>query len=163
MNQGRAFPIDVAALRAKEYSPDGKNVIISLRQRFSAEQIFSVPLECLYELITDLQKLNAAKGASAAGPAAEPAAEPAAKPAAEPAAKPQPASDPNQVTVTVPKKWQLRSGLPAHPLVIVILDPQTEAQTGYALTPPAAQEMAVALTKIADTVAKHEAKKRTLS
>lgn len=151
MNQGKAIPVDVAALRAQDYSYDGKNVIISLRPRYSAEQTFSVPLECLYELITDLQKLNAAKGASAA------------KPAAEPQVKPQPASDLNQVKVTVPKKWQLRSGLPAHPLVIVILDPQTEAQTGYALTAPAAQEMAVALTKIADTVAKHEAKKRTLS
>jgi len=149
MNQGKAIPVDVAALRAQDYSYDGKNVIISLRPRYSAEQTFSVPLECLYELITDLQKLNAAKGAS--------------KPATEPAVKPQPASDPNQVKVTVPKKWQLRSGLPAHPLVIVILDPQTEAQTGYALTAPAAQEMAVALTKIADTVAKHEAKKRTPS
>lgn len=150
MNQGKAIPIDVAALRAKDYHHDGKNIVISLRPRFAAEQTFSVPVECLYELIADLQKLNTAKGA------------PVAKPMEE-TTKALPASDLNQVKVTIPKKWQLASGLPNHPLVIVILDPQTEAQTGYALTSSAAQEMAVALTKIADTVAKHEAKKRSLS
>ena len=151
MNQGKAGPVDVAALRAKDYSFDGKNVIISLRPRFSPEQTFSVPVECLFELIADLQKLNSAKNASAA------------KPTREPVTEPQPASDLNQLQVKIPKKWQLRSGLPNHPLVIVILDPQTEAQAGYALTASAAQEMAVALTKIADTVAKHETDKRHLS
>lgn len=151
MNQGKAIPINVAALRAKDYGFDGKNIIISLTPRFSSEQTFSVPVECLYELIADLQKLNSAKRASAATPTGEPIT------------KPKPTNDPNQVKVAIPKKWLLRSGLPDHPLVIVILDPQTEAQTGYALTASAAQEMAVALTKVADTVAKHEAKKRSLS
>ena len=151
MNQGKAIPIDIAAVRAKDYSLDGKNVIISMTTRFSTEQAFSVPVECLYELIADLQKLNSAKGASAA------------KTAVAPITKPQPANELNQVKVTVPKKWMLRSGLPQHPLVVVILDPQTEVQTGYALTASAAQEMAVALTKVADTVAKHEANKRNLS
>ena len=151
MNQGKVTPIEVAAVRATDYNLDGKNVIISMTPRFSAEQTFSVPVECLYELIADLQKLNSAKGASAA------------KPAAAPITKPQPANELNQVKVTVPKKWMLRSGLPQHPLVVVILDPQTEVQTGYALTASAAQEMAVALTKVADTVAKHEANKRNLS
>lgn len=54
----------------------------------------------------------------------------------------------------------LRSGLPDHPLVVMVFDPQTEAQAGYALTATAAREMAVALVKYADTVAKYEASKR---
>jgi hypothetical protein len=60
----------------------------------------------------------------------------------------------------VPKKWMLRSGLPDHPLVVMVFDPQTEKQSGYGLTATAAREMAVGLVKYADTLAKHQAKKQ---
>ena len=59
MNQHETVPVSVVALRADAYSPDG-NVIISLTTKFStAERKYSVPLQCLYDLVIDLQRLNA--------------------------------------------------------------------------------------------------------
>jgi hypothetical protein len=56
-------PIPVTALRADDYSPDGRNVIISLAIRYStAERKYSVPVECFYDFITDLKRLNANAG-----------------------------------------------------------------------------------------------------
>ena len=60
MEQNKTIPISVIALRAENYSPDRKNVIISLMTKYSpTERIFSVPVECFYDLIVDLQRLNA--------------------------------------------------------------------------------------------------------
>ena len=60
MNQDETVPVSVIALRADAYSSDGKNVIISLTTKYStAERKYSVPLECFYDLIVDLQRLNA--------------------------------------------------------------------------------------------------------
>ena len=59
MDQGGPVPISVVALRAEDYTPDGKNVIISLTTKFSAvERKFSVPIECFHDLVVDLQRLN---------------------------------------------------------------------------------------------------------
>jgi hypothetical protein len=50
----------ITALRADAYSPDGKNVIISLATKYSnAERKYSVPFECFHDLIVDLRRLNA--------------------------------------------------------------------------------------------------------
>jgi hypothetical protein len=56
-------PVSVIALRADDYSPDGRNVTISLTTKYSAaERKYSVPVECLRDLIVDLQRLNTAAG-----------------------------------------------------------------------------------------------------
>src|SRR5664280_226735 len=61
----RQSSIHVSALRADDYSPDGKNVIISLTTSYStADRKYSVPVECFHDLIVDLQRLNAAASAS---------------------------------------------------------------------------------------------------
>ena len=61
MSQDKTIPISVIALRAGGYSPDCKNVIISLTTKYSsAERKYSVPIECFGDLILDLQRLNAA-------------------------------------------------------------------------------------------------------
>ena len=53
-------PITVVAFRAESYSPDGKSLIISLRTKYSsAEWKYSVPVECLKDLLIDLQRLQA--------------------------------------------------------------------------------------------------------
>jgi hypothetical protein len=60
MNQETTVPVHVVALRADGYSPDGKNLIISLTTKYStAERKYSVPLECFHDLIVDLQRLSA--------------------------------------------------------------------------------------------------------
>ena len=44
MSEDKTIPIGVIALRADNYSPDGKNVIISLTTKYStAERKYSVP------------------------------------------------------------------------------------------------------------------------
>jgi|NGEPerStandDraft_6_1074524.scaffolds.fasta_scaffold258926_2 hypothetical protein len=54
------IPISVIALRAGDYTPDGKSVIISLTTKYSTvERKYSVPVECFHDLIVDLQRLNA--------------------------------------------------------------------------------------------------------
>ena len=60
MDQNEQNSVSVIALRAEDYSPDGKNVIISLTTKYStAERKYSVPIECFYDLVRDLQRLNA--------------------------------------------------------------------------------------------------------
>ena len=61
MSQDNTVPVSIIALRADDYSPDRKNVIISLTTKYSsAERKYSVPIECFHDLILDLQRLNAA-------------------------------------------------------------------------------------------------------
>jgi hypothetical protein len=77
MSQENTIPISVIALRADDYSPDGKNVIISLTTKFStADRKYSVPVECFYDLIGDLQRLNAAIGATSIETSIQPAVAP---------------------------------------------------------------------------------------
>ena len=85
MNQDKKIPISVVALRADDYSPDGKDVIISLTTKYStAERKYSVPIQCFYDLIVDLQRLNASTAATSI------------KTPIEPAVAPNPADDLNQ-------------------------------------------------------------------
>jgi hypothetical protein len=52
------IPIGVTALRAEQYSADGKDIIISLTVKFAnTERKYSVPVECFHDLIVDLQRL----------------------------------------------------------------------------------------------------------
>ena len=77
MNEDKTIPISVLALRADGYSPDGKDVIISLTTKYStAERKYSVPIECFYDLITDLQRLNAPAGATSIEASSQPAVAP---------------------------------------------------------------------------------------
>jgi hypothetical protein len=77
MSQDDTVPVSIIALRADAYSADGKNVIISLKTKFStAERKYSVPLECFYDFIVDLQRLNASKEATSIEPSIQPTSGP---------------------------------------------------------------------------------------
>ena len=77
MSQDDTVPVSIIALRADAYSADGKNVIISLKTKFStAERKYSVPIECFYDLIVDLQRLNASKEATSTEPCTQPTGTP---------------------------------------------------------------------------------------
>jgi hypothetical protein len=155
MNQYKAPPIDAIDFRVDCYSADNKNIIVSLATKYSAERrIYSVPVACLSDFVADLKKLKPPSPTDAAATSGEPATTRISEPAPAPVAK-----DPNRINVTVPKKWMLRSGLPQRPLVIMVFDPQTEAQAGFALPEAAAREMAAGLVKYADALVKHEASK----
>ena len=146
MTESKTIPIDVTDFKAESYSPDGKNIIVSLTTKYSAERrTYSLPVTSLYSFITDLQNLQSAK---------RPVETSAAVSAA--VAQPAPAKDLNRINIRVPKKWAMRSGLPEHPFVIMVFDPQTEAQAGFALSAASAKEFAAGLTKYADELAHHE-------
>jgi hypothetical protein len=101
MQQSKTSPIRAIDFRADGYSADGKNITVSLATKYSAERrTYSVPVECLYDFIADLQKLKSSTGA---GPIETQAAI---------TPTPAPAKNLNRINVTVPKKWMLRSGLP---------------------------------------------------
>jgi len=159
MQQSRTPPINVIDIRAHEYTPDGKGIIVSLATKYSPERRdYSVPVECLYNLISDLRTLKPPSNGAAPEPADEPSQQaPALSQASSQRTPPPVTKDLTRLNVTVPKKWMLRSGLPDHPLIVLVFDPQTEKQSGYGLTAGAAREMAVGLVKYADTVAKHQA------
>ena len=161
MQHSKAPPINVIDIRAHEYSLDGKNIIISLATKYSAERrTYAVPVECLHDLISDLRTLKQTFDEATAEPADEPSQQaPAPSQASGQTTSSPEAKDLTRLNVTVPKKWMLRSGLPDHPLVVMVFDPMTEKQSGYGLTASAAREMAVGLVKYADTVAKHSNQK----
>jgi len=75
MAEDKYVPISVTALRAEDYSPDGKNIIISLTTKYSAsERKYSVPVESFHDFITDLKRLSSVKSAAATEASGEPAA-----------------------------------------------------------------------------------------
>jgi hypothetical protein len=61
MSNAKTPPVNVVALRAEEYSDEEKkSVVITLTTKYSgAQRRYSVPLTCLYDLMTDLQRLHA--------------------------------------------------------------------------------------------------------
>ena len=71
-------PVSVTAMRADGYSDDGKSIVISFKTKYSeAERRYSVPVECLSDLLMDLKRLNApADAASLNETAPNPAAIP---------------------------------------------------------------------------------------
>ena len=90
MSQDQITPISVIALRANEYSSDGKSVIISLTTKYStADRTYSVPVECFHDLIVDLQRLNATAGATSI------------ETSIQPAVAANPADDLNRLTIAV--------------------------------------------------------------
>jgi hypothetical protein len=51
--------VSVVALRAESYSAADDSIVISLRTKYStAERTYSVPVECLQDLIIDLRRLS---------------------------------------------------------------------------------------------------------
>jgi hypothetical protein len=53
------LPVSVVALRAKTYSAADDSIVVSLRTKYStAERIYSVPADCLEDLIADLRRLS---------------------------------------------------------------------------------------------------------
>ena len=53
--------VSVVAVRAESYSAADDSIVISLRTKYStAERTYSVPVECLRDLIVDLRRLSLA-------------------------------------------------------------------------------------------------------
>jgi hypothetical protein len=152
MTDSNSPPIDIVDFKAERYSPDGKAIVVSFATAQSAQRrSYTLPVQSLYGFIADLQKMQRPSGTvSASNTLATPSK--TAGPTAE--------KDPNRIDIRVPKRWMLRTGPPERPLVIMVFDPQTEIQAGFALTEKAAREMAAGLVKQADSLAKGGANPR---
>jgi hypothetical protein len=90
MSEDNTIPISVIALRADDYSLDGKDLIISLTTKYSAaERKYSVPVECFHDLIVDLRRLSAAAAATTS-----------IETPIQPDVAPNPADDLNRLTIS---------------------------------------------------------------
>jgi hypothetical protein len=150
---------EVTSLRVTERSADGQKITIGLTTRYIPERFYAVPLDCLSDLIAELERLKGSEAAPTAAATDEAIfdTEPA-TPASPPPAPDAAASDPNEIKVRVPKKWMLASALPHRPMVIVMFDPQTDQQTAFGLGASAARDMATGLIKQADAIVQHAEK-----
>ena len=53
------LPVSVDALRVESYSVADDSIVISLRLKYStAERTYTVPVDCLQDLIADLRQLS---------------------------------------------------------------------------------------------------------
>ena len=147
-------PIKLTVIRADERSDDG-DVILTLATKYGGERTYSAPVAFFNSLISDLQKLQLI--------ATAPAKSATTATAVTPGIAATPAQNLNKGAIRAPKEWMVRwmvgSGLPRQPMVLVIIDPQTEGQAGYAFDAESAREMAAGLVKNADALTAHEAKK----
>jgi hypothetical protein len=148
MTESKMQPIEIVDFKAERYLPDGKTIVVSLAtKQASGRQLYTLPVASLYSFIADLQKLQAPS------PSVQDTAAPPKPPAASPA---RPA--PDRIEVTLPRKWMARA-VPERNLVLMVFDPQTEKQAGFALPPEAVREMATALVKQAEKLANSTAEK----
>jgi hypothetical protein len=155
--------ISINSIKSCKLSANGAEVHITFASRYSGDFEISMPLACRDELIALLAPGTAPRPVQAAPAAAPPAPAPAAAPPKAPApAAPsttEPAK-PGQISVTVPKKWAVTADTTIHDVVLLLFNPNMDKQTGYALGPEAAKEMAVGLVKNADTVLAHKSAKK---
>jgi hypothetical protein len=152
--------ISINSIKSCRISDNGANVHITFVSRYSGDFEVTMPIACRDELLAMLGAGHAAPASPP--PPVQPKPAPtaaAAPPRAAPA--PAPADDkPGQISVSVPKKWAVTADTAVHDVVLLLFNPNMEKQSGYALGPDAAKEMAVGLVKNADLVLAHKASKR---
>jgi len=143
-----------------ELSADGKEAKFVLVTKHSGEIGVTVPAQCLK--IFRLTEGEASQPAPVVAPALTAASQMADNRNAQATinANPQPNGERKSgtptdqkpaVTISVPKKWYVGAEADKR-LVIVVLDPMTPGQSGFALYPKAAMELAGALVKKAETM-----------
>jgi hypothetical protein len=108
------------------HSADGTQVTFTLITKYAGEIAVTMPASCLDEL--------------------RPPKSPA------PAAANVGGSVQTKGTLHRPKKWILGAETSKHKIVALIFDPQTSRESGFALSPKVANELAAGLVKSADTV-----------
>jgi hypothetical protein len=161
--------ISINGVKSCKLSASGTEVHITFVSRYSGDFEVSMPLACRDELLALLTANGATRPSQPSAPAAAPAMPPArpiaatappARPIESPAPAPEPPAKPGQISVSVPKKWAVTADTSVHDVVLLLFNPNMDKQTGYALGPEAAKEMAIGLVKNADTVLAHKSSKK---
>jgi len=145
--------ISINGIKSCKVSANGTEVHITFVTRYSGDFEVSMPLACRDELIALLAPGGAPRPSQPAAPVAQPQPAPAAPANEAP-------TQPGQISVSVPKKWAVTADTTVHDVVLLLFNPNMEKQSGYALGPEAAKEMAVGLVKNADIVLTHKAAKK---
>jgi hypothetical protein len=149
--------ISINSIKSCTMSENGADIHITFVSKYSGDFAVTMPVACRDQLLALLGPGDGTPHPGAPAPAPVPVAKapaPAAPAASEPAAKP------GQVSVSVPKKWAVTADTAVHDVVLLLFNPNMEKQTGYALGPEAAKEMAIGLVKNADLVLTHKSSKK---
>ena len=127
--------VALTAVKGHAVSNDGGQVAVAFATKDGDELSVMMPADCLEALIS---ALNRAKSAAKN--------------------KRDKASD--QVTVSLPKTWMVTADLEVRGLVLLVFDPKTDTQVGYALDPESSKKLAAGLVKNAEAVIAYKAKKQ---
>ena len=122
------------AVKAHAVSDDGGQVAVAFATKDGGELSVLMPAECLEALISGLNR-------------------------AKSVVRNKQAKNAEQVSVTVPKTWMVTADVQARGVVLLVFDPKTEAQVGYALDAESSKRMAAGLVRNADLVLAHKAGK----
>jgi hypothetical protein len=126
--------ISVTAVKGLAIAEDSGDVTVSLVTKYAGDIAITMPAACLDQIKA---AMNRAPAAAFAGDGKKPAG----------------------VQVSVPKKWSIAADMKNRGLVVIVFDHGTPAQTGFALGPKAAKELAAGLVQNADAVLAHKAGK----
>ena len=124
------------AVKAHAVSDDGGQVAVAFGTKDGGELSVLMPADCLDAVIS---ALNRAKSA----------------------ARNKQATSASQINVTKPKTWLVTADLEVHGIVLLVFDPKTETQMGYALDAESSKKMAAGLIKNADAVLARASSKRS--
>jgi uncharacterized protein (DUF2237 family) len=124
-------------VKAHVVSEDGGHVAVAFATQEGNDLSVMMPIDCLDVLISGLNRARSA-------------------------AKNKKAEDANQINVTVPKTWMVTAELKINEVVLVVFDPKTDTQAGYALDVVSAKKMAAGLIQNANAIETHRATKKEL-
>src|SRR5262245_20578865 len=128
----------LTGVKAHAVSDDGAQVALAFTTKTGGEHSVMIPAECLDALIAGLNR-------------------------AKSVAKNKQSTSGEQVSVTMPKTWMVTADVDVRGVVVVIFDPKTDNQIGYALDVESAKNMAVGLVKNAEAVLAKRHNKKTKS
>ena len=120
----------LTAVKNHAVSNDGSHVALAFSTREGEDHSVMMPAECLDALILALNR-------------------------ARTAVQNKRGKNGDQIAISTPKTWMVTADLNVHGVVVLIFDPKTDAQVGYALDAEASKKMADGLIKNADAVAAH--------
>jgi predicted regulator of Ras-like GTPase activity (Roadblock/LC7/MglB family) len=125
----------LSEVKGHAVSDDGAHVAVAFKTKDDGELSVMMPADCLDALIAGLNR-------------------------AKTTVRNKRAKNLEQVSVTMPKAWMVTADVQARGVVLLVFDPKTEAQVGYALDAESSKKMAAGLIKNADAVVAHKASRR---
>ena len=121
----------LTAVKAHAVSDDGSHAAVAFATKEGEDFSVMMPADCLDALISVLKKVQSV-------------------------AQSKKAKESDKLDLTVPKSWMVAADLNTHGVVVVIFDPESDTQAGYALDAETSKKMAASLVQTANAVARHK-------